>query len=74
MNILYTIVPMAIIFGEEEEERAGGRAEVDVEAGPGRFLTIGDDGRGGSVITRLHSTDPRDYLDRRWQPGSRWRG
>ena len=37
---------------------------------PGARLLCRGDGRGGAVVERLFATDPRLYLDPRYQPGA----
>ena len=70
--MLYTIVPMEAIFVEEESTGIGvsslpspimiRRDGIDllVEQQPGREYRI----------QRLISTNPRDFLNPKWQPGS----
>ncbi len=71
LAVLYTIVPMEVIYGEDEEEETEAPEHlVEVDGVP---LLVRPDGRGGSVVSRLLSTDPRHFLDPRWQPGARVR-
>ncbi len=74
LMFLYTIVPFEIIFAEDEEDEreTKGMAEQLVDVS-GVSLLVRPDGAGGGVVTRVLSTDPQDFLDRRWQPGSRIR-
>lgn len=67
MSILYTPVPQEAIlmqaWGESPEL-------VEVEIGDNKRILVSPiDQRRGRVV-RLLSTDPDDYLDYRWEPGS----
>lgn len=67
MSILYTPVPPEAIlmqaWGESPEL-------VEVEIGDKKRILVSPiDQRRGRVV-RLLSTDPDDYLDYRWEPGS----
>ncbi|MGE5598444.1 MAG: YlzJ-like family protein [Bacteroidota bacterium] len=64
---LYTVIPAEIIFASDEEGEVA--EERLVEKDGVRFLARRD-GTGGMVLSRLLSTDPRDFLDRRWEPGT----
>ncbi len=71
--LLYTIVPVEVIFGEDgDEEAARARAEELMEI-EGVRLLVRMDGNGGAIVARLLSTDPRAFLDPRWMPGNRVR-
>ena len=71
LMFLYTIMPAEIIFGEtDDEEHESEPEDQEIDLGGVRLL-VRLDGAGGGTVTRLLSTDPRDFLDRRWQPGSR---
>ena len=63
--MLYTVVPMEIVTGEtaDGEKAAGCEAAIDGGIAEGKMTAH------GLVLTRLISTDPRMYLDRRYQPG-----
>lgn len=65
-GLLYTIVPLDVVFAGEDEEEWNERI---LEMGALR-VCVKPDGMGGGTVTRLLSTDPRHYLDPRWQPGS----
>ncbi|MGE5578837.1 MAG: YlzJ-like family protein [Bacillota bacterium] len=62
--VLYSIYPPEVVLGQVENPEP-------------RFFTVELDGRtlvlemkdGRAQIVRLLSTNPRDYLDSRWQPG-----
>lgn len=63
--LLYTIVPIEQIVDEEEIE------PVRTVTHGGRTVTVRADVGGYGIIDRLISTNPYDYLDMRWQPGTR---
>lgn len=65
MTILHTIVPAEVIFGPGESAGAAQNAVTTVDLGAGKCLEVS----GGRVV-RLYSSDPRDFLDPRWQPGA----
>ena len=72
LEVLYTIVPIEIIHSDdegEEGEAPGPEQMVEVEGVP---LLVRYDGQ-GAVVSRVLSTDPRHFLDPRWQPGARVR-
>lgn len=76
MTMLYTIVPIEVIFGggdAENEETAQHLSEQTVQIG-GATLLVEPDGMGRGKVKRILSTDPNHYLDPRWQPGMtvRW--
>lgn len=60
--VLYTIEPYDKIFPQEPCERQF----VDV----GGAMIEGMSGENGLQITRLISTDPKMYLDKRYAPGA----
>lgn len=62
---LYTIVPAEAIFDEDEITPA-----VPVYSN-GRTVTVRQQSGGVGVVDQLLSTDPNDFLDPRWQPGTR---
>ena len=68
--MLYTVIPIELVTGEaltrEESRRRPVRSETMIEGG----IAEGTETGHGFVLTRLISTDPRMYLDRRYQPGS----
>lgn len=61
---LYTVMPLELVF----EQPAGNDVPVEVES-QGRRLLVQRSGQSWSVV-RLLSTDPADFLDPRWQPGT----
>ncbi len=66
--MLYTVVPAELVTGMTTEigyahPRTLCEAAVDGGIAEGRMTAR------GLVLTRLISTDPRMYLDRRYQPG-----
>ncbi|MEW6522137.1 MAG: YlzJ-like family protein [Bacillota bacterium] len=60
---LYTIFPPDVVW-QDWPVFTDGLRQV---AWHGRTVLVGSDGR----VERLLSTDPRDFLDPRFQPGSR---
>lgn len=71
MNILYTIVPPEAIFGmdgEVEEDEAGEELAVEIQGVP---MLVEPTGMGCGKVRRILSTNPQDYLDPRWQPGTK---
>lgn len=63
MNMLYTIYPPEVVFGTTEKPRY-----FTVNLGGKTFVLETTDGQ--VRIVRLISSDPLDYLDPRWQPGT----
>lgn len=65
--ILYTVMPIeTVLEGLQPEDR---RTFRDVPVGGVRLL-VEEMSPGSGRIVRLLSTDPRDFLDPRYQPGS----
>lgn len=62
--ILYTIVPWEVIFQDDEEIQPPHLINA-----AGRTFSVRKTAE-GDVIERLHSTDPNDFLDQRWNPGN----
>ncbi|MGI5852850.1 MAG: YlzJ-like family protein [Bacillota bacterium] len=62
--ILYTIVPLEIIFQDEEAIQPSHVVNVSGKTFSVRRTNEGD------IIERLHSTDPNDFLNAAWSPGS----
>lgn len=62
--ILYTVMPLEAIFQEDE---GGGYQDLIIE---GVQLEVEQTTPGRGRITRIISTNPQDYLDPRWQPGT----
>ncbi len=72
--LLYTIIPLEVIFGEETEtELPNWREDATrvLQAGHhGKNLLLQSLPDGRFKIDRLISTDARDYLNPNWQPGT----
>lgn len=68
MNVLYTIVPPEAIFGPDESADGdkGTAAEMIID---GVSIIVEPLGPGRGRVQRIISTNPQNYLDRRWQPG-----
>jgi hypothetical protein len=66
-GMLHSVMPPEVIWWPAEPVDG---PEVVAE-GP-RRIWLGRDARGRRVVARLASTEPRDYLDPRLQPGSIW--
>lgn len=66
--MIWTALPAAAVlqFGGVSVEST---APSEVRIGH-RILQVIPHGHGRSQVVRLISGDPRDYLDRRWQPGA----
>ncbi|MGE5528903.1 MAG: YlzJ-like family protein [Patescibacteria group bacterium] len=71
MSLLYTIVPPEIIFGEDGDEAENSVPPAEIVTYGRVRLLVRADGAGGATVVGIVSTDPRDYLDHRWQPGTR---
>ena len=71
--MLYTIMPVEQIFSTtssgQNEQLVEAVLEID-----GRRALCQRDAEGKWRLERLLSTDPNDFLDPRWQPGSIVRG
>lgn len=65
--ILYTVMPPEVVWAEAA---AAETYEGVVDAGRQVLLARGADGT--RRVVRLSSTEPRDFLDARWQPGRPW--
>lgn len=63
--VLYTVVPIEDVLLQGVEPPP--QAEVEWE---GRRLVVEPLEGGVARVSRLISTDPMDYLNPRWQPGS----
>ncbi|MGE5561369.1 MAG: YlzJ-like family protein [Chloroflexota bacterium] len=61
---LHTIMPLELVFAQP----ADAEPPVEVEA-DGRRLLVQHTGQAWTVV-RLLSSDPADYLDPRFQPGT----
>jgi hypothetical protein len=72
--VLYTIIPMEYIFGEDndsKEEPPERKDPDEVEIKQGAVSLIGQPLPGGQMkLTRIISTNPQNYLNPEWQPGS----
>lgn len=68
--MLYSIMPPEVVFEVLEAGGANGMGTLEetVLVGGPRLL-LRRDARGRGVIERIISTEPRDYLDPRLQPG-----
>jgi hypothetical protein len=69
MTMLYTIVPVEVIFDESDAEGAVNKPSEEVIEIDGAMLMIEPDGIGRGRIKRIISTAPEHFLDPRWQPG-----
>lgn len=66
-SILWTAMPVELVV-DGLEPPAPAAADMVVE---GRLLQVLPGERAGTgIVQRLLSTDPQDYLDARWQPGT----
>lgn len=70
--ILYTVMPPEVVLAEEErwEEEPW---EEEMVLPHGARLLLRRDGQGRWVVSRLLSTEPNDFLDPRWRPGTGFR-
>ncbi|NLG83493.1 MAG: ribonuclease [Firmicutes bacterium] len=66
--ILYTIVPPEVVMAEDEDGEIALEEEVLLPGGA--RLLFRPDGKGRGIVSRLISTDPRDFLDPRFTPGA----
>ncbi len=64
--VLYSILPPETIFGPEPREPLP--CEFVLDQGPARIVARVHEGR--VVVERVASTDPRHFLDARYQPGA----
>jgi hypothetical protein len=75
--LLYTIVPPEVIFEEAVEPEFQNWQKSETRAFEinfnGRNFMLQSLSDGQFKIDRLISTDPRDYLNPDWQPGSIWK-
>ncbi|MFC4617400.1 YlzJ-like family protein [Camelliibacillus cellulosilyticus] len=65
---MYTIVPLEIVFNEDEEEQPKKRKMIDVGA---MKLEVEQSSETEYQILRIISSNPYDYLDSRYQPGNK---
>jgi hypothetical protein len=66
-GVIWAAIPIELVT-EGMEPPYPEPVEVSLE---GRILQVTPSGDGTGILRRLISTDPADYLDPRWQPGSR---
>lgn len=62
--ILHTVMPLELVFADNGPSEPPVEVEVD-----GRRLLVQRNGQAWSIV-RLLSSDPADFLDPRWQPGT----
>jgi hypothetical protein len=68
--VLYTIIPMEYIYGEEEDVQDNVRnQEIEIVKNGVTFLLEPMAG-GRGKISRMISSNAQDYLNPDWQPGS----
>lgn len=67
--MLWTIVPPEVLLAGYDDDDDDSRQMMTIRRGA---LTMEVEPLGGPVarIMRVLSSDPADYLDERWQPGS----
>lgn len=65
-GLLWTVMPMDLVVDGLLPPPA---PRLEMQVG-GRILQVIPGSGGSGTIERLISTDPRDYLDPAWQPGS----
>ena len=68
---LYTIIPLEYIFEDDEDEelqKPATNTEVEIKRGNASLMVSSVEG-GQAKISRIISTDPRDFLNPNWQPG-----
>lgn len=66
--MLYSIIPPELVF-EDIKASVPSIEEAAFGGGGWRRLLLRQDPMGRAVIERVISTEPRDYLDPRLQPG-----
>ena len=71
--MLYTIIPSEQIFAASPDGQGNPPTEAII-LWNGRQVVCQRDPQGEWRLTRLLSTDPNDFLDPRWQPGTIVRG
>jgi hypothetical protein len=69
--ILYTILPEELIFGDAEIDgnQSSEAAPVEIEQGGVRLMVRPLAG-GRTEVVRIISTDPQDFMNPQWQPGT----
>lgn len=66
-GLIWTVMPLEVALqGLEPDLPASVEAVIE-----GRLMQVLPTGDGMAVVQRLLSSDPRDYLEPRWQPGER---
>ncbi len=65
--VIYTIYPIETVLKEEAQEK---RSYFSLESHGRTFILELVDGQ--AQIVRLISPNPQDYLNPRWQPGSKF--
>lgn len=69
--MLYTIVPIETIFEEEESSGIGKFTPAPITIRRDGIELLAEQLPGGEYrIQRLISTNPQDFLNPKWQPGS----
>lgn len=66
LAVMWTAMPLELVLDGMAPD-VQSCVEVTVE---GRLLQVLPGANGQGTVQRLISTDPQDYLDPRWQPGS----
>lgn len=64
--MLYTIIPYELIFGHREDIKSE-YIELKMD---NKHLLVERLPNGSFMVQRLYSTNPFDYLDKRYGPGS----
>lgn len=68
----YTIIPLEYVFEDNEDnvdQLTEKTTEFEIKKGSASLLVSSTTG-GQAKISRIISTDPQDYLNPDWQPGS----
>ncbi|HBL36078.1 MAG TPA: hypothetical protein DDZ55_04625 [Firmicutes bacterium] len=65
--LFYSIYPLEVILGTEEEEKPEQWRELEVD---GKRVLVSMNSKGEQTISRLLSTDPEDFLNPRFTPGN----
>ncbi len=68
-KMLYTIIPEEYIFEENNALPETNQAEIEVRQGS-LSLICHHSSSGELIINRIISSNPQDYLNPDWQPGS----
>jgi hypothetical protein len=67
--MLYTIIPVESIFESESDSQEDAHDEVEIGRS-GACLLVNSLSGGKYKVIRIISTDPQDYLNPQWQPGT----